>query len=78
MFLSKEAGGGRTARFARLETCRDIRVIADTASVEVYLNGGEKVLSSRMYPADTNIRVRARGLNTVLYRLDGIEVISDE
>ena len=78
VFLSKEAGGGRTARFARLETCRDIRVIADTASVEVYLNGGEKVLSSRMYPADTNIRVSARGLNTVLYRLDGIEVISDE
>lgn len=77
-FLSKSAGGGRIARFAKLDNCRDFRIIADKASAEVYLNGGEKVFSSRMYPADTEITVTADGISGTLYQLDGIEVIPDE
>ncbi len=77
-FLSDSAGCGRTVRYAELPECSDIRVIADTSSVEIYLNGGEKVLSSRMYPADTQVGLRFAGTEGKLYRLGKIEVISDE
>ena len=76
-FLSDEAGCGRTVRYAQLEHCGDIRIIADKSSVEVFLNGGEKVLSSRMYPSDTEVFIRAEGIDAVIYRLDGIEVVAD-
>ena len=77
-FTDESAGGGRTARYAKLPGCADIRVIADTSSVEIYLNGGETVLSSRMYPPDTEVVLKPDGISVTLYELDGIEVISDE
>ncbi len=77
-FLSDSAGCGRTVRYAELPECSDIRLIADTSSVEIYLNGGEKVLSSRMYPADTDMTLRVCGIDGMIYELDGIEVTSDE
>lgn len=77
-FINDSAGCGRTVRYAQLGQCEDIRIIADKTSVEVYLNGGEKVLSSRMYPDNTELSLRSDGVDAVEYKLDGIEVISDE
>ena len=77
-FTNDSAGCARTVRYAQLGRCEDIRIIADKASVEVYLNGGEKVLSSRMYPDSTELSLTADGIDAVIYKLDGIEVISDE
>ena len=77
-FTSDSAGCGRDVRYAELADCGDIRVIADTASLEVYLNGGEAVMSARMYPADTDVTLSVNGVNGTVYELDGIEVISDE
>ena len=77
-FLSDSASGGRDVRYADIPELRDIRIIADKASVEVYINGGETVMSARMYPEDTEITLSAEGINGTLYELDGIEVISDE
>ena len=77
-FLSDSAGCGRNTRYAKLAECSDIHIIADTSSVEVYLNGGETVLSSRMYPADTAVALHFDGVSGTLYKLDGIEVYSDE
>lgn len=77
-FTSESAGGGRTARYAKISDCTDIRIVADTSSLEVYLNNGETVLSSRMYPEDTAVTLKCSGLNGTLYKLGGIEVISDE
>ncbi len=77
-FTSDSAGCGREARYAKLPRCSDIRVIADKASVEIYLNGGETVMSSRMYPDDTCVSLSVNGSDGKLYELDGIEVISDE
>ena len=71
------AGCGRTARFAKLASCRDIRLIADKSSCEVFLNGGEIVFSTRMYPADTNVKLITEGITGRLYKLDGIEVKTD-
>ncbi|MBO6301219.1 MAG: glycoside hydrolase family 32 protein [Ruminiclostridium sp.] len=77
-FTSDSAGCGRDVRYAKLAECSDVRIIADTASVEIYLNGGGTVMSARMYPADTAVNVSASGFEGTIYRLDGIEVISDE
>jgi beta-fructofuranosidase len=73
--LSEEAGFGRTERFAKLPECREIRMIADTASAEIYVNGGEVVFSTRYYPPDTALSLS--GINGSVYELNGIEVTSD-
>ena len=77
-FISENAGCGRYVRYAQLEGCRDIRLIADTSSAEVYLNGGKIVFSTRMYPEDTDISLLVEGVSGSVYELEGIEVINDE
>ena len=52
-FVDERVGCGRDVRRARLECCKSIRVLADKTSLEIFLNGGEKVLSTRFYPSDT-------------------------
>ena len=71
------AGSGRTVRYAKLAECRDIRLIADKSSCEIFLNGGETVFSTRMYPADTQVKLITEGITGTLYTLEGIEVSSD-
>ncbi len=50
IFLSEEAGAGRTVRRAKTDKVRNVRVLADTSAVEIYLNDGETVFSTRYYP----------------------------
>lgn len=73
-FISESVGGGRNVRYAKMQVCNDIRIIADTTSVEIYLNGGETVFSSRMYPKDTQIRLCFTGAEGTLYRLYGLNM----
>ena len=47
--------GGRTARGVALENLNSLRILLDTSAVEIYVNGGEEVFSSRMYPRDLEI-----------------------
>lgn len=77
-FISEDAGCGRDARYAQLESCRDIRLIADTSSAEVYLNGGEIIFSTRMYPEDTVVTLTVNGISGKVYELGGIGVTDDE
>ena len=72
--LSGTAGSGRTERFAKLPECRDIRILADISSAEIFLNGGEVVFSTRYYPTDTEIFLS--GISGSVYELNGIEVTS--
>lgn len=78
VFLSESAGCGRDARFAQMTECGDIRLIADKSSVEIYLNGGGTVFSTRMYPTNTEITLSVSGADGTIYELDGIEVKNDE
>lgn len=48
----KNFGCGRTVRSVRLEECRRIRLLMDTSCIEVYLNDGEEVFTSRFYTED--------------------------
>jgi beta-fructofuranosidase len=46
------AGAGRTRRVAPVRSIRDLRILVDRSSVEVFANGGEVVMSTRWYPSD--------------------------
>ena len=76
-FTDDNVGCGRDVRKAELKGCKDIRILADTSSLEIYLSGGEKVLSSRFYPADTEVKLTFSGISGCLYKLDGMEVNYD-
>ncbi|MBR0303219.1 MAG: GH32 C-terminal domain-containing protein, partial [Clostridia bacterium] len=70
VFTSSDAGCGRDERRAKVRTLSDIRIIADTSSIEVYLNRGATVLSSRIYPADTDVQLTVRGSCGTLFALN--------
>jgi len=57
------AGGYRTVRRLPLSELsagklEDLRMVVDTSAVEIYINGGEKTMSTRWWPQEiTNLRV---------------------
>lgn len=73
-FIDDKVGCGRDVRRARLDSCENIRVLADKTSLEIFLSGGEKVLSTRFYPKDTELTVTARGLTCEVALLKAMEV----
>lgn len=73
-FTGESLGCGRDARNAKLEQCGDIKIIADLSSMEIYLDGGKKVLSTRFYPEGENVNLRANGIALKGWRLKGMEV----
>ncbi len=73
-FTDADVGGGRTLRRAELPKCRDLRIIADKSSLEIYLDSGRTVLSTRMYPKEESIRLTAEGIAPVICPLGDMEV----
>lgn len=69
-FLSDKLGYGRTVRHAVLEApCRSLRMIADASSLEIFLNNGACVFSTRFYPASELVTIRLEGTDGILYPL---------
>lgn len=60
IFLSEEAGAGRTVRRAKTERVRNVRILADASAVEIYLNDGEIVFSTRYYPKKEQQQVEVK------------------
>jgi beta-fructofuranosidase len=77
-FINEKAGGGRDVRRVRIEKLEKIEVIADMSSLEIYLNCGNKVMSSRFYPDEPEIRLASDSIDGKVYRMRGMEVHSDE
>ena len=73
-FTDSEAGGGRDIRRVKLGKFTGMEIIADMTSVEVFLNGGEKVMSTRFYPQDTELSLTGHGIAGSVYPLKGMEV----
>lgn len=46
----KNIGCGRTRRGVKLEQLERMRILLDTSAIEIYLNDGQEVFSSRLYP----------------------------
>lgn len=60
-FTDKELGCGRTIRGRELDEVTDARIIVDASCVEVFLNGGKDVFSTRFYPETGNYQVEVHG-----------------
>ena len=56
-----DAGAGRTVRRVRLKALRALRLLLDRSVLEVYLNEGEAVMTSRFYPKSGSSRLRLSG-----------------
>lgn len=57
-----KSGGGRTERKARIpEGVDSLRILADASLLEVYVNHGAYVFTTRFYPEDDRRRIRCRG-----------------
>ena len=71
--LSEKAGAGRKVRKAHVPSgvIESIRVLADTTAVEIYVNGGEVVFSSRYYPEtqEQTVKVEAVECDGKIYLL---------
>ena len=64
-FLNEESGCGRKIRRTELSSLESVRLVMDESLIEVYLNGGEKVFTSRYYPADdSGAKLSLQGVKT--------------
>ena len=57
--------GGRSLRYRRMEELRSVKILEDVSSVEVFINGGEYVFSTRYYPKKYRFCVEAEGAEIV-------------
>ncbi len=73
-FTNPAFGGGRTIRRASLNDCRNIQLIADRSSIEIYLNDGSLVFGSRMYPDGNEVKITVHGINAAVFNLKEMEV----
>lgn len=74
-FTDNECGSGRTERFAALDkTGISARIIVDTSSVEIYLNDGRTVFSTRFYPKTPLLDLTVTGGPATVYKLKEMEV----
>ena len=73
-FLSREKGSasaGRGLRYAELERLESVRVLADVSSVEVFLNNGEYVFTTRYYPDKSCVCVEAEDAEVKFNIIEG-------
>lgn len=54
--ITEGAGRGRRSRKIRIRDLRRIRLIVDNSMVEIYINDGEYVMTSRFYFPEKNAR----------------------
>lgn len=72
-FTDERTGCGRNVRRCIIESCGDIRIIADMSSLEIYLGGGRRVMSTRFYPEGTEVSLQTSGIRLKGYHLRGME-----
>ena len=54
-FIDEDTAAGRTQRSIRLKELSDLRIIVDGSTVEIYLNDGRAVFSTRWFPASERL-----------------------
>ena len=54
-FIDEDTAAGRTQRSIRLKELSDLRLIVDGSTMEIYLNDGRAVFSTRWFPASERL-----------------------
>ena len=69
-------GAGRESRSVSLEKCESVRMLMDTSCMEIYLNGGEEVFTSRFYTTDgkSDFQVNQAKVEIRYWKLDAPEI----
>lgn len=68
-FLDDTYGAGRTVRKAELSQCSNLRMVADMSSLEIYLNDGSTVSSTRFYPENDTVSLDIQGFDATVWSL---------
>ena len=68
----KTIGGGRNKRSAYLEELKNIRIMADTSSLEIFINDGELVFTTRYYPLEYSFKILGE-MNITIYKLSSFK-----
>lgn len=63
------AGCGRTVRWEPVDEVRNVRIVGDVSSVEVFVNDGALVFSTRIYPEAYGVSVDAPGASVTYHTL---------
>ena len=58
-FIDEDTAAGRTQRSIELKQLSDLRVIVDGSTVEIYLNDGRVVFSTRWFPASEHLTLNS-------------------
>ena len=71
-------GAGRTVRCAEVGEVQTLRVLADVSSLEIFVNGGEQVLSTRYYPAPYMHGVTVFGAETEIWEMGTLQITEQQ
>ena len=66
----KSVGAGRMQRFEHLDYLNKVRVVGDTSSIEVFVNDGILAFSTRYYPKDYGVSVKASSAEIRLWDIE--------
>ncbi len=73
--LSGNGGAGRTVRCSETDAIKDLRILADTSSLEIFVNGGSRVLSTRYYPKHETCGITFAGIEEIsLWEMGAFEI----
>lgn len=60
---------GRSIRFWEVSEIKNVRILADVSSVEVFINDGEAVFSTRYYPKEYEVQIQALDAEITFWEL---------
>lgn len=73
--FKNEIGTGRTTRRAKLKKVDKIQIFVDKSCIEIFLNDGEKVFTTRFYPKEYTLEIISKkDINLELWNLAPMEV----
>lgn len=71
----REGGSGRKIRRAKVDNCRNLRILADGSSLEIFANDGETVMTSRYYPEEqTGVKVECADVAAAAWKMGPMEI----
>lgn len=73
--LSESSGYGRTQRVAEINELRDVRILMDTSSLELFANKGAHVMTTRYYPNNAHtLHIGGEG-RAEIYEMNAMEMV---
>ncbi len=74
-------GGGRSVRKAHLDNLNNLRIIADTSIIEIFVNDGQKVFTTRYFPEGDSRKLQMESDGSigdaVIYQLECITKVKE-